>query len=59
MTMQQAKRKKLESRGWKTGSVKEFLNLSPEEVAHLSTGLTSGEGKTLKQLIEAWKNEET
>ena len=33
--MQQAKRKKLELRGWKTGSVKEFLNLTPKEVAYI------------------------
>ena len=35
MTMQQAKRKKLESKGWKTGTVKEFLNLTPEEAAYI------------------------
>jgi len=29
--MQQAKRKKLNSSGWKVGSVSDFLGLSPEE----------------------------
>lgn len=29
--MEQAKKKRLEDRGWKIGSVSEFLELSPEE----------------------------
>lgn len=43
MTMQQAKRKKLESKGWKTGTVKEFLNLSPEEAAYIELKLSLSE----------------
>ena len=31
--MQQAKRKKLEAKGWRVGSATEFLGLSPEEEA--------------------------
>ena len=30
-TMDEAKKKRLEKRGWKTGSVKDFLELSEEE----------------------------
>ncbi|MBQ14800.1 MAG: transcriptional regulator [Gammaproteobacteria bacterium] len=33
--MEAAKRKRLEIRGWKIGSVDEFLDLSPEEVAYI------------------------
>jgi len=33
--MQAAKRKRLEAKGWKVGTVEEFLNLSPEEVAYI------------------------
>src|SRR3990167_6723821 len=43
MTMQQAKRKKLESKGWKTGTVKEFLNLTPEEAAYIELKLSLSE----------------
>jgi len=31
MTMKQAKRKKLEAKGWKIGTAAEFLELTPEE----------------------------
>ena len=33
--MKAAKRKRLEAKGWKVGTVEEFLNLSPEEVAYI------------------------
>ena len=33
--MKSAKRKKLESNGWKVGSVEDFLGLSSEEVAYI------------------------
>ncbi len=33
--MQITKRKRLESKGWKVGTVQEFLNLSNEEVAYI------------------------
>ena len=33
--MKAAKRKKLESKGWKVGSVEDFLDLSSEEVAYI------------------------
>lgn len=31
--MNTAKRKRLETKGWKVGTAKEFLNLSPDEVS--------------------------
>jgi predicted XRE-type DNA-binding protein len=37
--MNTAKRKHLESKGWKVGTVKEFLNLSPEESAYVELKL--------------------
>ena len=33
--MKVAKRKKLEAKGWKVGTVKDFLDLSTEEVAYI------------------------
>jgi DNA-binding transcriptional regulator YiaG len=35
-----AQRKRLESKGWKVGTAKEFLNLSPEESAYVELKLT-------------------
>ena len=37
--MNAAKRKRLEGRGWKLGDAKEFLSLSPNEVAYIETKL--------------------
>jgi len=37
--MKTAKRKELESKGWKVGTVREFLNLSPEESAYVELKL--------------------
>ena len=34
-----SKRKRLEARGWKVGTVEEFLGLTPEEVAYLEVKL--------------------
>jgi len=38
--MKQAKRKKLESRGWKTGSAADFLKLTAEEKAYIGVKLS-------------------
>ena len=37
--MKSAKRKRLETRGWKVGTVAEFLQLSPEESAYIEMKL--------------------
>jgi len=37
--MKKTKRKKLEKRGWKVGSVKELLGLTSEEVAYIEVKL--------------------
>lgn len=37
--MKAAKRKKLEAKGWKVGSVENFLDLTPEEVAYIELKL--------------------
>lgn len=37
--MKAAKKKRLESKGWKVGTVREFLNLSPEEAAYVELKL--------------------
>ncbi len=42
--MREEKRKRLERKGWKVGSVKEFLNLSPEEAAYIELKLKLADG---------------
>jgi ribosome-binding protein aMBF1 (putative translation factor) len=41
--MRSAKKKRLESKGWKVGSPKEFLGLSPEEEAYIEIKLRLAE----------------
>ena len=36
MTMRKQKRKRLAAKGWKVGSIKEFLGLSDEEAAYIA-----------------------
>jgi hypothetical protein len=38
--MKADKRKRLESKGWKVGSVNEFLSLAPEEAAYIELKLS-------------------
>jgi len=38
--MNTSKRKRLEAQGWKIGTAKEFLNLSPQESAYIELKLT-------------------
>lgn len=49
--MNRTKRKRLTSKGWKIGTVKEFLGLSPEEVAYveLKIALSKNLQKTRKE----------
>ncbi|HSS64463.1 MAG TPA: helix-turn-helix domain-containing protein [Gammaproteobacteria bacterium] len=42
--MRETKRKRLESKGWKIGSARDFLNLSPEESAYIEMKLELAEG---------------
>ncbi len=42
--MNQTKRKRLESKGWKIGTPKEFLNLSREEAAYVELKLDLSKG---------------
>jgi ribosome-binding protein aMBF1 (putative translation factor) len=44
MTMRKAKRKRLEGKGWKIGTVKEFLGLSDEESAYIDLKIKLGAG---------------
>lgn len=44
MTMCEAKRQRLEEKGWKAGTVDEFLRLSPAESAYVELRLTLSEG---------------
>ena len=48
--MRESKRKKLESRGWKVGNAKDFLELSDDEEAYIELRLRLAEGlKTRRQ----------
>jgi len=38
--MKTVKRKRLEAKGWKLGTAREFLNLSPEEAAYVELKLS-------------------
>ncbi len=42
--MRESKRKRLESKGWKVGTAKEFLHLSDEEAAYVELRLRLAEG---------------
>jgi DNA-binding XRE family transcriptional regulator len=43
MTMRESKKRRLEAKGWKVGSTKEFLQLSPQEEAYIEMKLRLGE----------------
>ena len=54
--MDQAKRERLEAKGWKVGSAVEFLGLPPEEVALLDIRLALSKGlreRREKQMTQA------
>lgn len=66
--MRQSKRKKLESKGWKVGSAKEFLGLSDDEAAYIELRMKLAEGLkarrhsrgvTQTQLAEALKSSQS
>ena len=42
--MRSIKKKRLEAKGWKVGSAKDFLGLSPEEEAYIEIKLRLAEG---------------
>ena len=44
MMRYESKRKQLEAKGWKVGSVEEFLQLSPEEAAYVELRLKLSDG---------------
>lgn len=43
-TMREEKRKRLEAKGWRVGSTREFLELSPEEEAYVELRLRLADG---------------
>jgi hypothetical protein len=49
MTMRKEKRERLEAKGWKVGTVDEFLELSPEEVAYIEMKLRLSESLRLRR----------
>jgi DNA-binding XRE family transcriptional regulator len=48
--MREAKRKRLEAKGWKVGSVKEFLGLSDAEEAYIELRLRLADGLKQRRL---------
>ena len=50
--MKATKRKKLEKSGWKVGSVDEFLDLSPDEVAYIEMKIALSESLREQRLKE-------
>ncbi len=48
--MRATKRKKLEDRGWKTGSANDFLGLSPDEVAYIEMKLALSDSLKTRRL---------
>lgn len=42
--MREAKRQRLEAKGWRVGTVEEFLHLSPEESAYVELRLKLSDG---------------
>lgn len=59
MTMREAKRKRLDGKGWKVGGVKEFLNLSPEEAAYIELKLKLAKGLHLHSRYRRSKTDST
>lgn len=55
--MREDKKKRLEARGWRVGTVTEFLGLSPEEEAYIELKLLLADGlrrrRSDKQLTQA------
>lgn len=49
--MKTAKKQRLEAKGWKVGTAREFLNLSPEDAAYVELKLT------LSKKLQAYRRE--
>ena len=47
--MRKAKRERLKAKGWKVGTVDEFLDLSPEEAAYIELKLRLSENLRLRR----------
>jgi predicted XRE-type DNA-binding protein len=52
MTMKTSKREALQEKGWKFGSVDQFLNLSAEEVAYIELKLALSESLRQRRSVE-------
>jgi DNA-binding XRE family transcriptional regulator len=49
MTVRESKRKKLVAKGWKVGSAKDFLDLSPGEEAYIDIRLRLADGLKVRR----------
>lgn len=57
--MREAKRKRLEGKGWTVGGIREFLNLSPEEAAYIDLKLKLSERLRLHRRYRRSKTDST
>jgi ribosome-binding protein aMBF1 (putative translation factor) len=48
--MDKKKKRQLEAKGWKVGSVNEFLNLSPEESEYIDLKISLGNNVKIKRM---------
>ncbi len=48
--MREAKQRRLAAKGWKTGGVKDFLGLSPQEEAYIDLRLRLAEGLKARRI---------
>jgi DNA-binding XRE family transcriptional regulator len=54
MTMRETKRKRLERKGWKVGSARDFLGLTQEEEAYIELRLKLAEGLKKRRMEQAY-----
>ncbi len=56
--MRKSKRARLEKKGWKVGTVEEFLDLSPEEAAYIEMKLRLGQSLRTRRRRRRWTQAE-
>jgi ribosome-binding protein aMBF1 (putative translation factor) len=52
--MRKEKKKRLEAKGWKIGTAKDFLSLSEEESAYIELQIRLAEGLRRRRQVKGW-----
>jgi len=52
--MRKEKKKRLEAKGWKIGTAKDFLSLSEEESAYIELQIRLAEGLRQRRQVKGW-----